>query len=218
MAQILRSGYGYKRHDTALPFIKPIQAGIQQLYHLIDAAPLIPWPLRAPSIPPYAYSRFRRSPIFLFRQYAVSWRRTLNTFGKQEAMPTIQIEAQVSTEQLLRAVEQMAAQELEAFVARVLTLRAQREAPHLPPDESALLLKINQAIPPDLQQRYDELIAKRRTETLTPDEYAELLQLTDRVEQLEAERVGALATLAQVRHVSVTELMQTLGLPLPAYV
>ena len=133
-------------------------------------------------------------------------------------MPTIQIEAQVSTEQLLRAVEQMAAQELEAFVARVLTLRAQREAPHLPPDESALLLKINQAIPPDLQQRYDELIAKRRTETLTPDEYAELLQLTDRVEQLEAERVGALATLAQVRHVSVTELMQTLGLPLPAYV
>lgn len=133
-------------------------------------------------------------------------------------MPTIQVEAQVSTEQLLRAVEQMPASELDAFVAQVLTLRAQREAPHLPADEAALLLKINQALSSDLQQRYDTLIAQRRPETLTPDEHAELLHLTDQVEAVEAERVAALAALAQIRCVPVVELMQTLGLQPPAYV
>ena len=42
-------------------------------------------------------------------------------------MTTIPIE--VSTEQLLRAVEQLPAQELDAFVAQVIALRAQRTRP-----------------------------------------------------------------------------------------
>ncbi|MDF5724673.1 MAG: hypothetical protein PUP91_30260 [Rhizonema sp. PD37] len=46
-------------------------------------------------------------------------------------MPVIQVEAQVSAEQLLKAVEQMQAQEFEVFVTQVLLLRAQREAPRL---------------------------------------------------------------------------------------
>jgi len=40
-----------------------------------------------------------------------------------------------------------------------------------------LLLK-----PDDIQVRYDELIAKRQAETLTPDEYKELLRLTKQIE------------------------------------
>jgi hypothetical protein len=133
-------------------------------------------------------------------------------------MPTIQVEAQVSTEQLLRVVEQLPAHELDTFVAHVLTLRAQREAPHLSQDESALLLKINHTIPPDVQQRYDALIAKRRAETLIPEEHTELVHLSDQVEQLEAERMAAVASLAQIRGMSVAEVMQALGLQPPAYV
>jgi len=56
-------------------------------------------------------------------------------------MTTIPIEAQVSTEQLLRAVEQLPPQELAAFVAQVVALRAQREAPHLGQPETTLLLQ-----------------------------------------------------------------------------
>jgi len=41
-------------------------------------------------------------------------------------MVTIPIEAQVSTEQLLHAAEQLSPQELAAFVARLLELQAQR--------------------------------------------------------------------------------------------
>ncbi|MGH8603975.1 MAG: STAS/SEC14 domain-containing protein, partial [Gammaproteobacteria bacterium] len=104
------------------------------------------------------------------------------------------------------------------FVARVVALRAQREAPHLPHEESALLLRINHPIPPQLQGRYDELIAKRRVETLTAEEHAELRQLTDQVEQLEADRATALVELARLRQVPVAEVMRTLGIQSPTCV
>lgn len=132
-------------------------------------------------------------------------------------MPTIQIEAQVSTEQLLRVVEQMPAHELDTFVASVLALRAQRDAPHLSEAESDLFLKINHAIPPELQQRYDELISKRQAETLSVEEYTELLNLTDQIEKLEADRVVALADLARLRHTSLPELIHALGIQAPSY-
>jgi hypothetical protein len=117
---------------------------------------------------------------------------------------------QVSAEQLLHVVAQLPDRELDTFVARVLELRAQREAPHLPHEESALLLRINHPIPSQLQGRYDALLAKRRTETLTVEEPAELLRLTDQVEQLEADRVTALVELARLRQVPVAEVMRTL--------
>jgi len=127
-------------------------------------------------------------------------------------MPTIQVES----DQLLKAVEQLSPHELEAFVAQVLAVRAQREAPTLSAAESTLLLTINSAIPEPLQQRYDELIVQRQAEQLTPTEHAELLQLTIEIEQREADRVAALADLARLRGVPLTQLMQTLGIQ-PTY-
>lgn len=114
--------------------------------------------------------------------------------------------------QLLRAVEQMSSHELDAFVAQVLVLRAQREASTLSDDESALLLRINRAVPEILQQRYNELIAVREAEQLTDQQYAELLDLTTKIEQREADRVAALAELARLRQTSLTQLLHTLGI------
>jgi hypothetical protein len=133
-------------------------------------------------------------------------------------MTAIHIEAQVSPEQLLRAVEQLPPRELAMFVAQVLALRAKRDAPHLSHKEAALLMRINQGIPADLQRSYDDLITKRRATTLTPEDHAELLQLTDRIETLEADRIATLADLARLRHTSLTDLMHTLGIQPPAYV
>ena len=62
-------------------------------------------------------------------------------------MTTIPIE--VSTEQLLRAVERLPPQDLDTFVAQVIALRAQRNAPHLNQEETALLLQISAGISPD---------------------------------------------------------------------
>ena len=133
-------------------------------------------------------------------------------------MPVVQLEAQLSMEQLFNAVQQMPQNELEKFVARVLALRARYYAPVLSEAESELLMKINQGVPADLQHRYDELISKRRAATLTPDEYDELLLLTDRVEQVDVERLECLIELARLRNTSLTALMQKLGINPPAHV
>lgn len=127
-------------------------------------------------------------------------------------MPTVQLEAQVSSEELLKAVGQLDDPELDRFLSRVLTLHAERRAPHLSAYEAELLQKINAGVPPDLEERYDELIAKRRAETLTADEHAELLSLTKQVEQIDATRLELLAELAHLRKVPLKTLIQQLGL------
>lgn len=125
-------------------------------------------------------------------------------------MSTIPIE--VSTEQLLSAVRRLPPDELAAFAAQVNALRAQQQAPHLDPDETALLLKINAGLPQQTQARLDELIAKREEETIKPDELQELIAITEDVERVDAERLEALSSLAQLRHTTVPALMATLGL------
>jgi hypothetical protein len=130
-------------------------------------------------------------------------------------MTTIPIE--VSTEQLLRAVEQLPAQELDAFVAQVIALRAQRNAPHLNQEETILLRQINARLAPDLQRQFDELVAKRQSETITPDELQELIGITDQIEHHDAQRLAALNNLARLRQMTTPALMDLLGIRAPTY-
>ncbi len=123
----------------------------------------------------------------------------------------------MSSDQLLKAAEELSSRELEEFVAGVLTLRAKRKAPSVSAAAADLLLRINQGIPVPLQQRYLELIKKRQAETLTPDEHEELLQLTAEVEAREARRAEALAELARLRQTSLGELMKSLEMKAPAH-
>jgi hypothetical protein len=124
-------------------------------------------------------------------------------------MSTVQIETH-SIPELLKTVEQLSLSELEQFVSQVLALRAKRRAPSLPQTEAELLLKINQGMPPEVQARYSELIDKREAETLTPDEYDELLCLTDQVEEVEARRLKYLTELAELRQTTLSGLMKDL--------
>ena len=118
---------------------------------------------------------------------------------------------------LLEAAAQLDAPELERFISELLALRAKRIAPSLSRDESTLLQQINKGLPPDVQQRYDVLIEKRQAETLTPDEHQELIIFNNQAEETDAERVKALAALAQLRNVSITDLMNELGIHPPSY-
>lgn len=52
-----------------------------------------------------------------------------------------------------------------------------------PEDESDLLLTINQGLSPDVQQRFETLVAKRQVETLNQKEQQELIALTAKIEQ-----------------------------------
>ncbi len=132
-------------------------------------------------------------------------------------MPLLEVRSQVSLEELLKAVAQLEAKELEHFVTRVLALRGQRMAPSLAKEEGRFLQQINQGLSPTTQARYAELTARRQEETLSPEEHRELLELTDRIEHADAERVRALGGLAQLRDVSVEALLADLGIAPPAY-
>jgi hypothetical protein len=132
-------------------------------------------------------------------------------------MPTVQVKAQLSMDDLLQAVKQLKPSELEGFAWQIIALLARRKAPGLSKQESALLVKINQGIPPHMQDRYDELISKRQSETLSAEEYDELLQLTAQIEKLDVERLEDLKELACIRQTSLTALMEKLDIQTPAY-
>jgi hypothetical protein len=128
-------------------------------------------------------------------------------------MTIVHIEAQVPADELVKAVRQLDQSELEQFVAEVLALHAQRRArSFLPQDEAELLAKINQGIPLEIQKQYEDLLAKRRSETLETSEYNELLALTRKVESFETQRVQYLAELAQLRGVTLSALIHALGI------
>jgi hypothetical protein len=122
------------------------------------------------------------------------------------------IEAEVSVDALIKAAEQLSERDLGHLATQVLALSARRKAPSVTGQEAELLLKINQRLPADVQRRYDELIAKRDAETLTPQEHAELIELTREAEALDVARVVALIELAAVRGVPMPELRRQLEL------
>lgn len=131
-------------------------------------------------------------------------------------MPLIRIEADLTAGQLLKAVEQMPPEDLDRFVEQVVVLRASQRAPRLSQAEAELLEKINQGLAAQDQHRYDELVARRETEDLTPDENAEFLRLTNLFEALNVERMEALAELARIRRSTLRDVMQDLGIKTPA--
>ena len=123
-------------------------------------------------------------------------------------MPTVQIE----TDELLKAALQLPPVEWEQFVARLFTLKARERVPTLSEREAELLLKINQGLPAATQARLNELIAKRRAESITAKELHELKKLTDQVEEFDAERLTHLSELAALRGVPLRKLIKQLGL------
>jgi hypothetical protein len=127
-------------------------------------------------------------------------------------MSTVKVEVQLSSEELLKAVEQLNLSELEQFVSQVIVLQAQRKAIALPEAEAKLLLNINQSIPPNIQEEYEKLAAKRDDEILTDDEHEKLLKLTEEIETIQAQRIENLAELARLRGISLTTLMENLGI------
>lgn len=128
-------------------------------------------------------------------------------------MPTtIRLETQVSTDDLLHAIEDLPDSELQDFLERVWRLRAARVATHLTTNETLLLEKITNTIPTQLQQQFDILVAKRNQNTLSETEVPELLLLTDQIENLDAVRIEALATLAAIHNTDLQNLMLELGI------
>lgn len=102
---------------------------------------------------------------------------------------------------------------VEAVQERLAQTRPRhRHRPYLSPEEARLLSKINLGVSPHEWERYHELVARRKAETLTPDEQTELIALSDHLEEVNAQRIGYLAELARLRNTSLEALIRELGL------
>jgi len=129
-------------------------------------------------------------------------------------MPTIEI-----THELESRIRQRAAQqglEVAEYVRRTLQEHVRggetSEPRGLSAEESRLLQEVNAGLPEATWHRYRELVPKRRAETLTAAEQAELIAISDQIEGLDARRAERLAELARVRKTSLTALMEQLGI------
>jgi hypothetical protein len=92
---------------------------------------------------------------------------------------------------------------------------AKRAASSVSQDEAQCLLRISQRLAAGVQQQYEELIAKRDAETLTAEEHAKLLQLSQQAEALDVHRLEAITKLAQLRGVTLAEVLQQLKIDQP---
>ncbi|MEZ4870099.1 MAG: hypothetical protein R3C14_52710 [Caldilineaceae bacterium] len=129
-------------------------------------------------------------------------------------MPKVQVVSRVELDfdEVIKGVERLESNELEQFLASVMTIRAQRRAPSLSREETELLQKINQGVPVKVRTRYDELHEKLLDETLTPNEQQEFIDLADQIKFADAERLKHLILLAQLRNTTVDNMMDQLGL------
>ena len=118
----------------------------------------------------------------------------------------------VTTEQLLQSVCGLPDDQLQEFAEQVLRLNASRRSPSLTTSETELLKEINRRLPARQVARYRELVGKRDAGTLTTDEHRELCELSDWLEERNAERLGHVADLARLRGVALSEMMDRLGL------
>ncbi len=122
---------------------------------------------------------------------------------------------QLSTEQIIFAAAQLSLPELEQVFDHVLQLQAERRATHLSASESALLVRINEGMPPELRERLTMLRARREDEFISDTEYEQLTMLTDQAEEAHANRLAAMVELAKLRGVSLPVLMDQLGIRFP---
>ena len=124
----------------------------------------------------------------------------------------------MSLDELIKAAHQLDQTDLDRLLHQVIVLRAHHKTNVLPEEEAQLLQKINRGIDSELRSRYQVLREKREAETLTDGEYETLIQLSNQIEQYGAQRLEALASLAQLRQVSLSVIMESLGIQPVTYV
>lgn len=98
----------------------------------------------------------------------------------------------------------------------LITLEAQSKkdkAPSvLPAQEAKLLKRINKGFNADFWNTYHDLIQKRQEESIDKLELEQLKKMTTDLELMNTKRLENLTELAQIRKVSLIELMKNLGI------
>lgn len=126
-------------------------------------------------------------------------------------MTTIQIQTQLSFETLLNSLQQLEPAELDQLANATSLIRAKKRAPNLTAVETELLQKIqNSTISLETRQRCSELTDAQRKRPLSAPERQELANLIDQMELINAQRLKHLIALAELRQITLDEIMRQL--------
>lgn len=118
------------------------------------------------------------------------------------------IPIQLSTSDLLKGVEQLDFSDLEEFVQAVQQIREKRLADNLNQTEAALLEEVRVGLSFEEQAALQQLAEKSQLGTLTSEELQTYRTLAKQLEIFNAKRIQALGKLAQLRKVSLEEVMK----------
>jgi hypothetical protein len=110
--------------------------------------------------------------------------------------------------ELLRNVVQLPAADFEEFFSKIQLIRSSKSKGDFSAEELKLLEKINSGLPRRQHLRWNYLIARRDSGTIIPAEYEELLQLTEAVENFEVKRLQWMSRLAELRGMSLPEVVE----------
>ncbi len=123
-------------------------------------------------------------------------------------MTTVEMRTKISFIELLGTLKQLGIDELSEIASTAVRLRANSRQQVLSKHEATLLQQINSALTPAEQARMDMLIERRQAEMVTQAELAELIALSDRVEEIQVERLSALIELAAIRDIPLDDVRE----------
>lgn len=116
---------------------------------------------------------------------------------------------EVTNENLLSVVVRMPEKEFERFL---------KDARERKKRETELIKKVRQSIlTPDKEKIYRKLARKLSAETITPEEYQKLLELTDEMEELNVQRLECLGEIAKIRQEPFDKVMADLNIKPKSY-
>jgi hypothetical protein len=119
---------------------------------------------------------------------------------------------QIRFEDLVQSVSKLNTSEMSIFFEQ-LTQVIGGHKNFVPQTEEVILLKkIKAMIPLSVVKRFKELQTKQQNNTISEKEYAEIIVITDFIEEKSAERVTLLAELAKIRQVPLIELVKQIPL------
>ena len=114
---------------------------------------------------------------------------------------------QITVSELLKSVGQLNTREFEEFFVKIQSLRSLKASSNVSNEENKLLKQINIGLLSAKQVRFEYLIARRDARTITEQELNELLKLTEEVEKNDTIRLKRIAKLADLKNMSLPEVV-----------
>lgn len=125
---------------------------------------------------------------------------------------TVVLDLPPEMESKMQELAQAEGIDVSALVRDTMAARLREYDPARSLTERDLLTRINRGFPEAFWDRYRQLIAKRRAETMTHEEQQEAIRMSDQLEAWRVERLQYLIKLAEIRHTSVDALTEEMGL------